>query len=49
MTRAELIDKVAANTQGTKGDPLTREEVEVIVNATLELIEQYIGVEVLDD
>jgi len=31
----ELIDAVTAKTKGTKGDPLTREEVELVVRATL--------------
>lgn len=31
----KLIDAVTAKTKGTKGDPLTREEVAPIVEATL--------------
>jgi len=35
MTIEELIDTVTAKTKGTKGDPLTREEVETVVRATI--------------
>jgi nucleoid DNA-binding protein len=35
VTYDELVDKVTERTKGTEGDPLTREEVEQIVNATL--------------
>jgi len=35
ITLAELVDKVAARTHGTRGDPLERREVEHVVEATL--------------
>ena len=31
----ELVDRVAARTHGTRGDPLTRDEVEQVVAATV--------------
>ena len=35
MTKEDLIDRVTARTHGTAGDPLTREEVAQVVDATL--------------
>ena len=35
LSRDELVDRVTARTQGTAGDPLTRAEVEQVVDAAL--------------
>ena len=35
-TRDGLVDRVAEKTKGTEGDPLTRPEVEQVVDATLQ-------------
>ena len=35
-TRDSLVDRVADKTKGTEGDPLTRAEVEQVVDATLQ-------------
>lgn len=42
---AKLVDEVARRTRGTKSDPLTREEVEQIVLATLAVLEEQTEVE----
>jgi len=36
----ELVRQVAARTKGSKGDPLTVEEVDQVVRATLALLEE---------
>jgi len=36
MDREALIDRVTERTRGTAGDPLTRDEVAQVVNATLD-------------
>jgi len=38
MRLDELIDAVAARTQGTKSDPLTRDDIEQVVRETLALL-----------
>ena len=35
LSRDELVDRVTARTKGTAGDPLSRAEVEQVVDATL--------------
>lgn len=35
-----LVDKVSDKVHGTKSDPLTREEVERVVKATLDVLEE---------
>lgn len=39
MKFSELVDEVTAKTSGTKGDPLSREEVEAIVQETVDVLE----------
>jgi hypothetical protein len=43
MTREELVDRVTAATKGTKGDPLTRDEVAQVVDATVNVLETVHG------
>lgn len=38
IDRERVIDKVAEKTHGTEGDPLAREEVAQVVNATLDVL-----------
>jgi DNA-binding protein HU-beta len=33
MTKSELVDAVAASTQGSEGDPLTKKDVATVVDA----------------
>jgi len=40
MTFQELVTEVANRTQGTKGDPLTAEEVEQIVQAAVDVLDE---------
>ena len=35
LSHDELVDRVTARTKGTAGDPLSRDEVEQVVTATL--------------
>ena len=46
--RQDLIDRVTARTKGTHGDPLTREEVAQVVEATLKELGDELP-EVLDE
>ena len=40
MTREELINKVSDRTSGTRSDPLSRDEVSVVVTATLSVLQE---------
>lgn len=35
ISKAQLVDRVTEDTHGTQGDPLSREEVEQVISATL--------------
>jgi DNA-binding protein HU-beta len=43
ITKTELIDRVNQNVSGSGSDPLTRGDVEKVVNGTLEAIERHVA------